>query len=286
MDGKNVASTLRVDIISKKARTELREYFVGTSLSVIDQEFGAADVPCDRDYDPQTSGMRRSLVEQYYHAVDWSRWSDVRRVLTVFENVLVSLEDRSENGDQWADKEFRLLRKWIERDGFKYEGGRLHAVGRQKSLEHIADAVSALDLPELHRQIARMHAAVEEDPGLAIGTAKELVESVCKTILVERGIDIEENVDIARLVKESRRSLGLIPQSIPNSAKGAESIRRLLSNLGNVAQGLGELRNLYGTGHGKDGSTKGLRPRHAKLAVGASATLATFLYETHLERGI
>ena len=56
--------------------------------------------------------------------------------------------------------------------------------------------------------------------------------------------------------------------------------------MGSVARGLGELRNLYGTGHGKDGTTRGLATRHARLAVGAAGTLATFPLETHLERGI
>jgi len=54
-------------------------------------------------------------------------------------------------------------------------------------------------------------------------------------------------------------------------------MRRLLGNLGSVAQGLVELRNLYGTGHGKTGSAKGLSSRHARLTMGTAATLATFL---------
>jgi hypothetical protein len=53
-----------------------------------------------------------------------------------------------------------------------------------------------------------------------------------------------------------------------------------LSNLGTIGNGLAELRGLYGTGHGK---TAELSARHAKLAVGAAATLATFLFETHKE---
>jgi Abortive infection C-terminus len=274
------------DLISKKARVELREYFVSTSLREIQTEFDSADVPFDENYVPPVTGQRRALVEQYYHAVDWSKWSDVRKVLTVYENVLSSLEDYAENGQEWAEKSFKSLKKWIERDGFKYEAGKLTPVGKHHGLEHIADAVAELDLPELHRQIARMQAAVEDDPGLAIGTAKELVESVCKTILEQRRIAFQDGADIGELVKEARRALGLIPESIPNSAKGAESIRRLLSNLGNVAQGLGELRNLYGTGHGKGGAVKGLNPRHARLAVGAAATLSTFLFETHMDRQI
>lgn len=62
-----------------------------------------------------------------------------------------------------------------------------------------------------------------------------------------------------------------------------ETIRRLLSNLATITSGIAELRNSYGTGHGKAASSKGLGPRHAKLAVGAASTLAVFLAETHRE---
>jgi len=107
------------EIISKKARTELREYFVGTSLAIIDREFGAADVPCDLEYEPPVGGQRRTLVEQYYKTVDWTKWYEVRKILTVYENALISLEDASEDGAEWAQKEFKSLLRWIERDGFK-----------------------------------------------------------------------------------------------------------------------------------------------------------------------
>jgi hypothetical protein len=110
--------------------------------------------------------------------------------------------------------------------------------------------------------------------------------TVCKTILEQRRIEHPDDADIGVLVKEARKALGLVPESVPSAAKGAEAVRRLLSNLGNVAQGLGELRNLYGTGHGKVGATRGLSPRHARLAVGAASTLATFLLETHAERSL
>jgi hypothetical protein len=248
-------------------------------------EFDAADVPIDANYNPQISGARRSLVEQYYHAVDWTKWKDVRKVLTVYENVLSNLEEfRGTN--EYAEKAFRSLVKWIERDGYKYNDGRIVPTGKNQALEVISNTTFHFDLPELSRQIDRMKAAVEDDPGLAIGTAKEIVETTCKTILAELGIEFVEDSDIGSLVKETRKSLGLIPDAIPNSAKGSEIIRRLLSNLGNVAQSLGELRNLYGTGHGKHGRAKGLNPRHARLAAGAAATLALFLLETHKERTI
>ncbi len=279
------------DLISKKTRYEFREYFVGINLREIEMEFDAADVPLDETYDPRTSGQRRSLVEKYYHSVDWTKWRDVRKVLTVYENVLSHLEGLAESGagiggPEWASSTFSALRKWIERDGFKYQDGKLVPIGKHHTLEDISDTTSHFDMPELHRQIERMKSAIDDDPGLAIGTAKELVETTCKTILQERGVEVDNNADITKLVKETRRILGLIPEAIPNSAKGAETIRRLLSNLGTVTQALGELRNLYGTGHGKHGSSRGLSARHARLAVGSASTLATFLLETHQERTI
>jgi hypothetical protein len=49
-----------------------------------------------------------------------------------------------------------------------------------------------------------------------------------------------------------------------------------LSNLATITQGIAELRNQYGTVHGKSSKAKGLTSRHAKLAVGSASTLAVF----------
>ena len=73
---------MAADLISKKTRYEFREYFVGTTLRIIQTEFDMADVPFDGEYQPNESGQRRCLVEQYYHSIDWSKWADVRKVLT------------------------------------------------------------------------------------------------------------------------------------------------------------------------------------------------------------
>ena len=133
------------------------------------------------------------------------------------------------------------------------------------------------------RADSAIEASVESDPSLAIGTAKELIETCCKTILAERGKPVTGTPDVSTLTKETLKELKLVPEGIPEAARGADVIKRLLSNLGTIGNGLAELRGLYGTGHGKDGSSKGLNARHAKLAVGAASTLAVFLFETHKE---
>jgi len=136
----------------------------------------------------------------------------------------------------------------------------------------------------LARQIRRIEQSVESDPELAIGTAKELIETCCRTILAERGKPVCGTPNITTLTKAALRELKLVPESIPEHAKGREVVKRILSNLAALVQGLVELRGLYGTGHGKEGTVQLLKPRHAKLATSAAITLVTFLFETHKER--
>lgn len=145
------------------------------------------------------------------------------------------------------------------------------------------ESLSGSDVVYVTQQITRMEAAVLNDPGLAIGTAKELLETCCKTILSERGIEPPKNDDLGQLVKRTVKELKLTPKDIPDEAKAVDTIRVLLSNLAAITNGIAALRNKYGTGHGKAASYKGLGPRHAKLAVGAASTLAVFLVETHRE---
>jgi len=87
-----------------------------------------------------------------------------------------------------------------------------------------------------------------------------------------------------QLLKQTTKQLNLTPEGIPDEAKASKSIKSILGSLTTVVQGIGELRNQYGSGHGKKASFKGLTARHAKLSVGAASTLAIFLLETHKHR--
>ena len=149
------------------------------------------------------------------------------------------------------------------------------------SLDDLKQKAKSLDANHFAEQIRRMEDSVETDPSLAIGTAKELIETCCKTILAARGKEISATPDIPTLTKATLKELNLVPEGVPNTARGADVIKRLLRNLSTVGHGLAELRGLYGTGHGKHGSASGLSTRHAKLAAGAASTLAVFLLETH-----
>lgn len=155
-------------------------------------------------------------------------------------------------------------------------GGR--AVLRAKS---VADA---LDAAWMQKEIERVENAIDCDPALAIGTAKDLVESCCKSVLTKRGIIYAKGADLPTLTKLVAKELGLVPENITDAKRGAETIKLILRNLAALTQYLAELRGLYGSGHGRDGRHRGLQPRHARLAVGAAVSFIDFVTETFREK--
>ena len=194
-----------------------------------------------------------------------------------------------------AEKLLQMFNSYLKADGFqvvekmRISGkpvfvGRYIGVVTAPGLAAVRGVALVADAAYVSQQITRMDSAVESDPALAIGTAKELVETCCKTILNDRGVVVPDKTDLAQLVKLTTKQLKLTPQDIPDRAKAVDTIKRLLSNLASITQGITELRNQYGTGHGREAKSKGLEPRHAKLAVGAVSTLAVFLVETHNAR--
>ncbi|KAF0098803.1 MAG: hypothetical protein FD187_2463 [bacterium] len=279
-------------IISIKTRNEFREYFVGGTLRTIAEAFDACGIRCDLEYQPSVNGQRRTLVEQYYHTVDWESRKSINRVLMVFENEIKELFAPSHAVSGWAtdsDNKHEATRHaqaekliyWLKQDGFDWVNGKIVATTGTPVLDDLADATHKLEGAHLLQQIQRLKESVDTDPSLAIGTAKELIETVCKTILEERGMPVDGTPDIPTLTKAVLKELSLVPEGVPEGKRGSDLIKAILRSLGTIGNDLGQLRGLYGTGHGKSANTQPLQPRHAKLAVGAAATLVTFLFETH-----
>lgn len=159
--------------------------------------------------------------------------------------------------------------------------GRIKITGKDAIVKRGHDIKQIMNAEYVTQQISLMESSIESAPHVAIGVAKELIETCCKSIFDEREETYDKNWDLPRLMKETTKLLKLTPEDIPNETKAANSIKQILGSLSSVVQGISEIRNEYGSGHGKDGKFRGLQPRHAKLAVGAASTLAIYLLETH-----
>ena len=153
--------------------------------------------------------------------------------------------------------------------------------GSHMRIEQAKAAAEKLTGQYIQQQVKRIEESIDQDPELAIGTAKEFLESFCTTILSERRVPVEKGADLPALVKLTVSQLKVLPDEVSKTPHVEKTITVLLNNLMSISQRLAELRNAYGTGHGKTVTHIGLEKHHARLAVGAAATLAGFLFDCH-----
>ncbi len=187
---------------------------------------------------------------------------------------MVTEYNQALNVDGW---ELHPVKKISDKPVFGY--GRL--LGPAPHLDQAKRVAERLTGPYIAQQIKRLQEAAAADTELAIGTAKEFLESICKTILTERGAPPSKNEDLPALVRATVKSLAIVPPELSSQVQSEKTVTVLLNNLGSIGHQLAELRNQFGTGHGRSTDHVGLPARHAKLAIGAAATLAVFLYESH-----
>jgi Abortive infection C-terminus len=81
------------------------------------------------------------------------------------------------------------------------------------------------------------------------------------------------------LWKAASKSLGLDPGAIED-----DDLKRVLSGLSSIVDGIGSFRTHTGSAHGRGRRTYRPQARHARLAIHASHTLVAFFIETWDER--
>jgi len=128
------------------------------------------------------------------------------------------------------------------------------------------------------QQITLMVDMQSVNPTETIGKSKELIESCCKTIFEQRNESFNKNWTVSQLVRETMKLLGIAVDDMKSEDKIAKAI---LGNLHGIAGNIAELRNKHGSGHGKSASYTGVKERHAKLAIGSSTTLVSYLWDIH-----
>jgi len=180
--------------------------------------------------------------------------------------------------EQLSSEGYRIVQKLTEFGKVRYEptGILPKAIA---ALAQVKDIAEKLNSEHLQKEIVRMDNAIEKDPELAIGTAKEFVETICKTILTERQKSFKPDEDLPKLVFMTLDETS--PVNATGDMKADKLIRRIIGDMNDLGKCLAELRNLHGTGHGKAISVITLEPMHAALAVNAATAIGLFLFQSH-----
>lgn len=188
--------------------------------------------------------------------------------------------------DSLVDELLELFNHHLKADGFQLavvdviSGKRIFAAIQsldagplQEQARKIADELAS---DHVAAQITRMQASITTDPALAIGSAKEFVESICKGILKARGLASTGKEDLPKLVHLVRMQLGMIIDK-----RTETTLRGTLGALASLTHGIAELRGQLGTGHGANPDVGRPPAEVARLAVGAATTLGVFLWDAH-----
>lgn len=179
----------------------------------------------------------------------------------------------------------KYLNDYLEFDGF-----RLDVAGQRVSLVKVAELTKAvselsamaagIDFDTVSRDLERAQRSADVDPEIAVTAACAVIESVCRSILVELGLPLPSKLDISGLYREVREPLGLSPTKEGLSSEIVSDVRGVLSGLVTTVQNIGALRTHVGGAHGKERGFKRIDARIAKLAIHSASALALFLIET------
>jgi hypothetical protein len=271
-------------IVSDGTVVQFRNAASSLTLREIDDAFGAAGIPLGSNPgDSLFQGQRRTRFMDYVASVDQTKPDDVSRLLVALAHMMTAIgqQYRAPNTPDPLNPLIVNLR----RDGFEWDGVRItEATG---ALVSGAVAVAReLDLKGLHDRIRAAERKVESDPAAAIGDAKELLESVFRTVAGHHGIEIGGGADVTEMFKAVRDVLVVVPPGVTDPENADAILRRLLGNLSGLSGTLAELRNTYGSGHGKANDFVGLEKKHARLAVTTAGAIAAFVLECDPKAGV
>ncbi len=101
-----------------------------------------------------------------------------------------------------------------------------HATMPDGTVLSAAEAAAArLEVGEMRRQVERIRRDFADDPEAAVGQAKELIESVCKTILGLTGDAAQGRKDLPKLVTRTLAHLDSTQPSSP-ATRPSKCVRR------------------------------------------------------------
>lgn len=232
--------------------------------------------PVDND-----SSERRREVRRYLATLNLDMRSDHDRLLGVLTDRMQAIDRDSLN---WAGG-LDLRDSWMQT--FAGAGLEVDPVTyvvsnpeppTKRVVTFTPTALAAVSDPGvIYDHLLRLGDSVNSDPRLAVSTAKAIIESTAKLVLTARGRTYSRSAKVPALVTSAQESLGL-------SAKGVSEeepeLRKLLQSLVTLTQGVTEIRNRVGVDHGAESVPAWVKPRHARLVVGAAQVWCQLMLET------
>ena len=170
-------------------------------------------------------------------------------------------------------------------DGFqlRHQGQKavLAPLGKSATvIDHLVTKIEVIDFVTLARDIEGALASCDSDPEDAVTATCSAIENVCRSVLIELGLELPAKQDITGPYKAFRDPLGLSPQRSDLPSQVADDVRKVLSGLATTIEGIGALQTHAGNAHGRERGFVRIDARIARLAIHSASTAAQFIIET------
>jgi hypothetical protein len=231
---------------SRRTLEKFEDASASIVLRQIDRAFQGADIRLGRD-PGGPDGDRRTQFRRYVASVNQHDPQQLDRLGDALGTLISAAATSKED----------FLVKAAQSDGFLLVDGAFRPAGTAASSFAVTRTE---DLALIDDRGRRLYLLANDSPKDAIDGARELVESVCRTLLRLIGEPAAgKTANLVDIAKSTLKALELIPADI--DGKCLEQLVVLVGSPGKM-----------------------LSARHARLAVGAAATFAGFVAETYVER--
>lgn len=132
-------------------------------------------------------------------------------------------------------------------------------------------------------QIEVIEASITTNSGMVFTHCRGVMESVCRTILTDRGVPIDSADPKPNwLMSQALRVLKLTPADFDADTKVESGVSEVLRGMNALMNGIVDLRNSQGIGpHGKDALAAILDTEYAFICATAVDAAASLLYRLH-----
>ncbi|EOV9646817.1 abortive infection family protein [Cronobacter malonaticus] len=183
---------------------------------------------------------------------------------------------------EWEKKRVDFVTKMPEllgRYGLRYVAGGYITDGSSIASLSLKEAIEKRNTPAVEMEFTRALENLHTDPREAISAACNILESTFKIFITDENLTVPAKQDLQGLWKVVREHLGLDTKAVED-----EDLKRILSGLYSLTDGIGSLRTHASSAHGAGRKIYKLKPRHARLAINAAHTLTMFILESWDEK--
>ncbi len=166
----------------------------------------------------------------------------------------------------------------LAKDGFSYSRGGMITKGASIPSVSLRENIKNRGLNSIELEINRALNNIEKDPLSAVHNAGSVLEATLKNYLDHYQQNYEEDKDtLSSLWQKTVQHIGIHPKELSD-----KDLKEIASGLFSIVHGTMHLRNKKSASHGKSENqfqNISITPRHARLAINASHTIASYIVE-------